>query len=161
MPRKHTNKGRSNGLGRVLLLTHHMVETPAWRTLPVYERAAYLEFAQLYNTANNGHLAMSVRRLAERLGISENKANWCIQELVRRGFLEITEGSGFNRKDRTATEFRLTQYACDRTKQPPSKAYQHWRPDDAEKKNTVARRERTDARGATVIPLRPANSRTG
>lgn len=153
MPRKHDSKGRSKGQGRVIVLTHHLLETPAWRTLPVYERAAYIEVAQLYNTANNGYLGMGVRRLAERLGVSVNKAHWCIQELIQRGFLEVAEPSGFSRKDRTATEFRLTQYACDRTNQLPSKAFQNWRPPPPEKKSTVARRERTVAPSDTVVCL--------
>jgi DNA-binding transcriptional regulator YhcF (GntR family) len=129
-----------------------MLETPAWRTLPVYERAAYLEIAQLYTGDNNGHLAMGVRRLAERLNISVNKAHGCIQELVDRGFIEVTAASGFSRKDRAATEFRLTQFQCDRTHQAGSRAFQTWRPADLEKKTTVARDDRTVARDATVQP---------
>lgn len=153
MPRKHTNKGRSKGDGRFVRITHFMIETPAWRTLPVYERAAYLEIAQLYDGANNGYLTMGVRRLAERLNVSVNKASWCIQELIDRGFLEVAVSSGFSRKDRTATEFRLTQYSCDRTRKPPSKAFQIWVPPVPEKKTTVARDERTVARDETVICL--------
>lgn len=157
MPRKHNSKGRSKGDGRFVALPHFMLETPAWRSLPVYERAAFIEVAQLYDGANNGYLDMGVRRLAERLGISENKANWSLQELVRRGFLEVAEASAFNRKDRKATAFRLTFKPCDRTKQPPSRACLLWTPpaneNAPEKKTTVARGEPTVSRGATVIHL--------
>ena len=128
MPRKHFSNGRSKSEGRFTRLMHHMLETAAWRTLPVYERAAYLEIAQLYSGTNNGRLAMGVRRLAERLNISVNKAHGCIQELINRGFIEVTEASGFSRKNRVATEFRLTQHKCDRTRQVGSRAFQNWCP---------------------------------
>lgn len=153
MPRRHTSKGRSRGTGRFIALPHFLLETPAWRSLPVYERAAYLEVAQLYDGANNGYLDMGVRRLAERMGVSVNKAHWCLQELVARGFLEVAEGSGFSRKDRTATSFRLTHKPCDRTRQAGSRAYLHWQPSEPEKKSTVAHGERTVSSGATVILL--------
>lgn len=160
MPRKHNSRGRSKGTGRFVALPHFMLETAAWRSLSVYERAAYLEIAQLYDGGNNGFLSMGVRRLAERMNVSVNKANWCIQTLVERGFLEVTEASGFSRKNRTSTEFRLTLQPCDRTHQAPSRAYQNWRPAEPEMKTTVARGDRTVASGATVIPLRAAHSRT-
>lgn len=152
MPRKHNNKGRSTTEGRFTRIMHHMLETPAWRTLPVYERAAYLEIAQLYSGDNNGHLAMGVRRLADRLNVSVNKAHGCILELIDRGFIEVTQASAFSRKDRTSTEFRLTQYACDRTHQAGSRAFQNWKPDAAGKKTTVASGDRTVASGETVVP---------
>lgn len=152
MARKHNNKGRSKGDGGFIRLMHHMVETPAWRSLPVYERAAYVEIAQLYNGSNNGYLGMGVRRLADRLNVSPNKAAWCIQTLIERGFIEVTEQSGYSRKDRKQSEFRLTQYRCDRTHHIGSRAFQNWRETEPEKKSTVARGERTVARGGTVAP---------
>lgn len=152
MARKHNSKGRSKAEGRFTRLMHHMLETPAWRTLPVYERAAYVEIAMLYTGDNNGFLAMGVRRLAERLGVSVNKANACIQELVDRGFIEVTQASAFSRKDRTATEFRLTQHGCDRTHQPGSRAFQTWCPFDGPRKSTVPSGDRTVAPRGTVTP---------
>lgn len=149
MPRKHSNKGRSEN-GHFVRLTHHMLETPAWRSLPPYERAAYVEIAQLYNGQNNGWLGMGVRRLASRLNVSVNKANACVRVLIDRGFIEVAQVSAFSRKDRTATEFRLTQYRCDRTHQIASRAFQSWKPDAPEKKTTVARGDHTVARGGTV-----------
>lgn len=152
MPRKHTSKGRSKGDGGFIRLMHQMIETPAWRSLPVYERAAYVEIAQLYNGSNNGYLGMGVRRLADRLNVSPNKAAWCIQTLIERGFIEVTEQSGYSRKDRKQSEFRLTQYRCDRTHHIGSRAFQTWQEPEADKKTTVARGARTVARGDTVAP---------
>lgn len=160
MPPRHRANGRSKGSGRFLALPHFLLETPAWRSMSVYERAAYIEIAQLYDGANNGYLSMGVRRLAQRLNVSVNKANACVQVLIERGFIEVAQASGFNRKDRTSTEFRLTMHGCDRTRQPGSRAYQSWTPSEVEKKSTVARGDRTVPRGATVIPLGTAHGRT-
>lgn len=159
MARKHNSKGRSKGEGRFTRLMHHMLETPAWRSLPVYERAAYLEIAQLYTGDNNGYLGMGVRYMAERLNVSINKAHGCIQELVARGFIEVTQASAFSRKDRTATEFRLTQFHCDRTHHAGSRAFQNWRPDEPKMKSTVARGDRTVAPGRTVPPRQSQEER--
>lgn len=164
MPRRHNTKGRSRDGGRFVAVPHFWwSETPdgrpcvpAWATLPVYEKAAWLEVARLYNGSNNGFLDVAVRTLAKSLGISVNKASWCLQELVARGFLEVTEQSAFSRKDRTATSYRLTHRECDRTHQPGSRAFLNWRP---EIQTTVARGDRTVASGATVIPIQQRHSR--
>lgn len=153
MPRKHSSKGRSKSGGRFLALPHFLMETPAWRSLPAYERAALIEVAMIYDGSNNGYLDMGVRRLGERINVSINKANRCLRELVNRGFLEVTETSAFSRKDRTATSFRLTWHKCARTHQVPSRAYQNWSPEPLEKKTTVTRDDFTVTRDATVAPL--------
>ena len=149
MPRKHTSKGRSKSGGRFVALPHFLMETPAWRTLPAYERAAFIEVAMLYDGGNNGFLDMGVRRLADRLNVSVTKAAACLRELIGRGLLEVAEASAFSRKDRTATSYRLTHVRCDRTHQPGSRAYLAWRP---EIQTTVSRGDRTVSRRGTVAP---------
>ena len=131
-------KGRSKGDGRFARIMHFMMETPAWRTLPVYERALYLELAKIYDGSNNGRIGLGCRRAAELCNMSVNKANTCFQTLVERGFIEVAAASGFNRKDRQATEWRLTQYRCDRTGAIPSRAFQNWRPDQPKVANDEA-----------------------
>lgn len=147
---KKNIKGRSKGEGRYLRVTHFMMGTRAWRSMSVYGRSAYLEIAALYDGANNGYLAMAVRRLADGLGVSEKTANKAIKELVGRGFVEVTEESGFSRKDRRATEYRLTDYVCNRSGQPGSKAFQHWRGDAPAAANDVVpvRSSATERRAA-------------
>lgn len=154
MPRKHNSKGRSKGEGRFLALPHFLLETPAWRTLDPYGRAAYLEVAQLYRGDNNGYLDMAVRRLAERLGVGKNVANKAMKALAERGLIEATEVSGFSRKDRKSTSWRLTHLRCDRTHQPSSRAYLTWRPSDLERKSTVPPEDRTVPPKGTVVRLR-------
>lgn len=129
MSRKHNSKGRSNSEGQYVRLMHFMMNSPAWMSLSVYERALYVELAKIYNGTNNGYLGLGVRRAAELCNMSVNKAAACFKVLEARGFIETAEPSAFSRKDRTATEWRLTQWSCDRTKQPGSRAFLKWRPD--------------------------------
>lgn len=129
MSRKHDNKGRSKTEGRYVRVMHFMMETPAWASLSPYERTLYLEVAKIYNGANNGYLGLGVRRAAELCNMSVNKVAACFKVLEARGFIETAEPSAFSRKDRTATEWRLTQWTCDRTNQPGSRAFLRWRAD--------------------------------
>src|SRR5215467_15453669 len=68
--------------------------------------AAYLELARRYNGSNNGTLHLSARELARAWNWSRASAARAIEELVEKGFVEITRASGFNLKDhkRQATD---------------------------------------------------------
>ena len=151
MTRKHNSKGRSKGDGRYLRITHFMMDTPAWRSLSPYERALYLEMAKIYNGSNNGYLGLGVRRAAELCNMSVNKATACCRVLVERGFIEIAQPSAFSRKDRTATEWRLTQYACDRTKCASTSAFQHWRPETSLVQGKPSRPKPATDSASTVV----------
>lgn len=137
MARKHNSKGRSRTEGRFLAVPHFMLETQAWRSLDPYSRAAWLEVAQLYDGRNNGFLDMAVRRLAQRMGVGKNVAHRSLTTLIERGLIEPAEVSGFSRKDRKSTSYRLTHRRCDRTHQLGSRAYQAWRPALDEMNSTV------------------------
>lgn len=154
MPRKHDSKGRSTNTGRFLALPHFLMETPAWRTLNAYGRAAYIEVAALYRGDNNGYLDMGVRRLADRMGVGKNTAHKALKALVERGLIEPAQVSGFSRKDRQSTSWRLTHLRCDRSHHPGSRAYLKWRPAADETKTTVPHRDRTVPLRGTVVPLR-------
>jgi len=147
---RHDNAGRSTREARFLKLTHFMMETPAWRTLPPFERAVYVELASLYDGGNNGWIGFGVRRASERCGMSINKATACLKTLVARGFIECTEESGFNRKDRTSREWRLTQFNCDRTNQKATSAFKLWTPNPrhAERRPPAASIAANDAQPA-------------
>ncbi len=129
MSRKHNSKGRSTSEGRYTRLMHFMMETPAWASLSPYEKTLYVELAKIYNGTNNGYLGLGVRRAAELCNMSVNKVAACFKVLEARGFIETAEPSAFSRKDRTATEWRLTQWTCNRTNQPGSRAFMKWRPE--------------------------------
>jgi hypothetical protein len=104
---KTNRTGRSNNKPRYVMLPHYIMDTFAWQRLSVTARAAWLEFTRVHNSFNNGKIAMSERKLAERLGCSKNTANRAIKELLTFGFMEITKASTFTMK-RHAAEYRLT-----------------------------------------------------
>jgi len=158
MPRKHDSRGRSKSGGRFVALPHFMMETPAWRSLNPYGRAAYVEIAALYDGTNNGFLDMAVRRLADRMGVGKNVAHKALKSLVERGFIEPAGGGEIGRLIRNATAWRLTLHRCDRTHQPGSRAYARWmaaEPSPTDRKQIVVPpRDRDVPPRGTVIPLR-------
>jgi DNA-binding transcriptional regulator YhcF (GntR family) len=108
-----------------------LMATPAWRSLSMAARVAYVEVAALYDQSNNGRLALSARQLAERMPISKATAHRALQELAAKGFIVAAKPSGFNLKtgERRATEWRLTRYRCDVTGDIATKAFMGWQPD--------------------------------
>lgn len=132
MGRKTTRTGRTKTQHSFFAAIElFLLATPAWRSLSLAARAAYIEVAALYNQSNNGRLALSARQLAERMPISRATATRAFQELTKKGFIVAAKPSGFNMKtgERRATEWRLTRYRCDVTGEIGTKAFMTWRPD--------------------------------
>lgn len=124
MARKHDAKGRSKGsLGSFVALQHYLLDSPAYRSLTPPVRCAYLEVAYLFNGSNNGRLAISSRRLAERLGVHKSTAGRALNVLTERGFIEVVVPSSFGCKLNRAAIYRLTAFRCDVTGKLPSKAF--------------------------------------
>jgi DNA-binding transcriptional MocR family regulator len=125
-----TKRRRQGGGQTFIQMFHWMVDMPVWHSLSARAVVAYLELARRYNGTNNGSLHLSARELAQAWNWSKGAASYAIKELVEKGFIEITRASGFNVKDRKrqATEYRLTVFFCDRTRQPASKTFTKWRP---------------------------------
>ena len=115
---------------RFVQLYHYMLATPAWRSLGLAARAVYVALAVRYMGENNGFLTLSAREAADACGISKSTAARAFLELEDRGFIETVTPSGFSRKDRQATVWRLTVQRCDRTHQPPKRAFLTWKPSD-------------------------------
>ena len=118
--RKH---GRKTNGPAFVQMHYYFLDSEAWHRLSPMARCAYLELARVYNGINNGFLGMSVRRLAEQLPCAINSATRALTELELAGFAEPVTIGTFSRRDRMATEYRLTNYRCDRTGMPPTKAY--------------------------------------
>lgn len=131
MSRRIDRKGRSKGsLSSFVALEHFLLESEAWQSLSLCARQAYIEIARIYSGNNNGSLALSARGLSKRLHVSKATASRALGDLGERGFVEIAKNGGFNLKtgDRRATEWRLTRFKCDKTGQPPTKAFMAWKP---------------------------------
>lgn len=121
--------GRSKGtLSPFLALERYIKASPAWQSLSLAARCAYLEFLDIYDGRNNGRLGMSANSLAHRLPIGRATAHRAILELEAKGFIEAVRRGAFNIKLglRRATEWRLTRYRCDLTNELPSKKFMRW-----------------------------------
>lgn len=126
--RKRVNvKGRRDGSGRFVALDHSLLDSEAYRSLSCGARSLLVEFAKLYNGANNGELFMSQRTAAAKLGISSHTAAArYIDQLIDRGFISIRIKGSFNVKTGRATSYVLAQYRMG--DQPPSRAFKKWTP---------------------------------
>lgn len=122
MPRRHNRTGRST-TERFVRLPHYLLNSAAWLGLSLAGRAAFVELLAIYNGTNNGTLAMPVRRLAARLCCSKDTASKALIQLEENGFIETVKFGNFTRKNRKASEYRLTLFQCDLSNRRASKAF--------------------------------------
>jgi hypothetical protein len=125
--RKRRSKG-GQATDRFVAFPHYMLRSVAWRALSPVARAIYIEVLVLYNGSNNGYLALSSRDAAMRARCSKDTASRAFAELQRAGFLELSIQGAFHRKDRHASQWRVTHRLCDRTGELGSKAFERWTP---------------------------------
>jgi hypothetical protein len=130
MPRRHNHKGRST-TERFVSLPHHMLRSPAWRSLSPVARCIFLELAAIYNGGNNGFIALSTRDAAKHTRCSKDTAARALIELTEKGFIVCCSRGHFDRKSPHASEYRLTLHSCNRTGEKASKGFMRWQPDDA------------------------------
>ena len=123
MPKRHDVTGRSKKGSPFVQIPKWVMQSHAWRRLTPADRCVWLELTAVYNGTNNGYIAAPVRALGDRLNVSHHTAARCLRNLVTLGFVEITAGSNFSKKNRTAAEYRLTHLECDRTHQPAKKTF--------------------------------------
>jgi hypothetical protein len=124
--RGHDATGRARGEARHVRLYYWLLECPAWRDLNPVEQALYLLLCQRYNGANNGRLGLSVRDAGEALHVGKNTAARAFQGLQVHGFVVMVRKGHFDRKQRHASEWKLTAFDCDVTGEPASKAFMRW-----------------------------------
>jgi len=145
-------RGRKAKGSRFVQLFHYVLDSDAWHGLSASARAGYLEIARLYDGTNNGALCMSVRRLAERIPCSINTAAKILRDLDDAGFIRPTRLGSYDRKNRQASEFRLTCYRNDVSGELPTKEFdprKRYVPQSQKMTTTVAKSE-TDPRDSGV-----------
>lgn len=122
--RRFKRKGQS----KFIMIDGYIMRSAAWRALTPNEKVAYLELKWRYDGLNNGRIGLGCRELAESLQSSKDTAARALDGLVDKGFSRKVKPSGFNVKNRTATEWRLTEYRCDVTQEMATKDFTRWSP---------------------------------
>jgi len=114
-----------NSRSRFVQLPYRLLKSAAWHRLTPLERCAYIEIAQIFDGKNNGHLAVSARLLASLIPCSLNSAYQSLRALEDARFVDTVKLGKYARKDeeRLASEYRLTEFRCDATGEPPSRRY--------------------------------------
>ena len=123
-----TSRYKRKGKSKFLMLEGYIYRSAAWQSLTPNDKTVYFELKWRYDGFNNGRIGLGERELAEALRISRETARRSLAHLIEKGFIEKTRLSGFNVKNRMATEWRITEYACDRTGHPASKEFMRWPP---------------------------------
>ena len=131
-PSGRTARRRKKGRGTppFIQIFKYMLETPAWLSLPVIARAAYLHLAARYNGSNNGKISLSARVLAKELGCAPGTAARALIKLDDAGFIRPTSIGQFKLRNRKASEYHLTTFRCDETGEAATKDFQQWVPAD-------------------------------
>jgi hypothetical protein len=122
-------KPKKNPRGRFVSLYEDMTKSAAWESLDGNAKALYVDIAARYNGKNNGKISFSAREAALVLHVVKDTAARAFNNLIDRGLIEVAKRSGFNVKggQGRATEYRLTEYACDVTGQPATYRFKTWR----------------------------------
>jgi DNA-binding MarR family transcriptional regulator len=114
METKLRRKQRRKPSGLPFVQQHkYMLRWSAWRSLSPIERAAYIQLALRYDGVNNGSLALSARVLELELQCDKATASRALIRLEDVGFIETAKRETFARRNRKASEYRLTTYKCE------------------------------------------------
>jgi hypothetical protein len=135
---------------RHVRIHHYMMATQAWISLGCTERAMYLDIAARYAGygSNNGKIGYSVREAATNLHIGTSTAKRALDALVDRGFIVATKRGAFSLKKRHASEWRLTEFASDISRDIATKDFMTWTPD--KNKTRYPERPRTVSETAPI-----------
>jgi hypothetical protein len=114
LPKGHNKTGRSNKGERHIRIPHYVLESSAYRSLSLAARAALVEALAFYKGDNNGWLGLPARTLADRMGVGKSTVARALRELEDIGFLECMGIGIFKRRDRKASEYRITFLPCER-----------------------------------------------
>ena len=107
MGRKTNYQGKSK-VPSFVMLTHYMMDSPAWKSLPPISQALWLHIRRRYNGNNNGDIPLGCRDAARFLNISKNTAADAFKDLLDRGFIKVGQDSDFRLKSKTTRRWVMT-----------------------------------------------------
>jgi hypothetical protein len=114
------------------------LELPAWRAASIAARCLLVEMLARYRPGENGRLEWPVRRVAEVLGVSKTTGGKILIELETIGWIAVMRVGSFSGKSR-ASLYALAMYTNDVTGEPPTRAFERWRPDGSRPIGTRSR----------------------
>ncbi len=157
MSKRHRRKNQGRSTSPFVMLHWHLLDSRGWHELSLHARGAYLELCRLYNGENNGRLGLSARRLASLVPCDKATASRALRELEDAGFIQTMRLGAFARKDRLASEYRLTNFTCDVTGDLPTRSWNRlpWRPSEGQ-----SRSYRTGAKTAHSGSRTPSSVRS-
>jgi len=112
---RRKRSGKRHREAKHVRLYDWLLDSPAYLSLTPAARSVLVEVTRVYDGSNNGRLALSVRRAAQRCRIAKDTAARAFAELQGRGFIECVKRGAFSLKIRHAAEWRLTWHRCDVT----------------------------------------------
>lgn len=123
MPGRRRRRGSS--LEKHVRLYRWMTDSEAWQDLSAGGRALLVVLYGLYNGENNGALFLSVRDAAKATRVTKDTAARYFAELAGHGFIRAKSVGSFNRKNRHASCWILTEFEY--ASQLPTKDFMRWR----------------------------------
>jgi DNA-binding transcriptional regulator YhcF (GntR family) len=109
-------RAKNNAEEHFVRLGHDLTGSQAWKALGPYARDAYSWIARRYRGKNNGKIPMSVRDLADLMGVNDKTAVKAFKRLQLFGFLAVHQKGHMGLRgdeQRRATRWRLTEYRCE------------------------------------------------
>ncbi|MER9005916.1 hypothetical protein NKI15_19995 [Mesorhizobium sp. M0862] len=155
------SKAGRSGEPRHVRLYEWMTNSPAWRSLDVYERCLYVEFKGRYSGANNGDIAFSGDEMCVALNCSNRPADRACDRLVELGFVKLATKGHFDWKARAegrsrASTWTLTEYPLDyptHSAMPATKDFMKWRAE----KIPPRKKTRGDVVTRMAVPRHPVS----
>jgi hypothetical protein len=149
------SKFKSKSKERYVWLRYWLLDSPAWKSLPVGARALYVELARRYNGSNNGRIPYSVREGVQALHVSYTTVSRLLIILQERGFIVCTRKGAFSLKtSRDASEWRLTEYDSDAPVAHTTKDFMRWQPPEDTDFDTLNRQPSHHQKFKTRLPQR-------
>ncbi len=107
-----------------------MLKSAAWQSLRPVARALFVELSQRYSGFNNGSIGFGVREASQALHIKPQTVSEAFKELIDRGFVVMSQDSGFDQK-RLTREWRITTLPLGDYRaptSPPTNDFVRWKP---------------------------------
>ncbi|NKM57179.1 hypothetical protein GFL21_22065 [Rhizobium anhuiense] len=156
MTRNRRKRPRISNGERFFQMHQWLLNSAAWKSTNVYERALYMELKQRYNGSNNGEIPLSRREAEAAMNCSDKPVIAAFKGLQEKGFIKVATRGSFHWKkgggqSGRSTRWILTEYPIDYPVKSlsPERDFMRWKPADAIK----ARDDESSPMGGREQPI--------